>query len=50
MAADDSLQWEDMREGVWWGGGGSLNAFYRSEGGQERGWEGMRLTVMVDLQ
>jgi hypothetical protein len=30
--------------------GGSLGAFYRAEGGQERGREGMRSTEMVDLQ
>jgi hypothetical protein len=28
----------------------SLSAFYRLEGGQERGQERMRLTAMVDLQ
>jgi hypothetical protein len=32
------------------GDGGSLGEFYRAEGGQERGREGMRSTEMVDLQ
>jgi hypothetical protein len=32
------------------GGSGSLCAFYKPEGGQERGREGMRLTTMVDLE
>jgi hypothetical protein len=30
--------------------GGSLGAFYRSEGGLERGWEGMHPTALMDLQ
>jgi hypothetical protein len=32
------------------GGGSSLGVFYRPEGGQERGQEGMCVTTMVDLQ
>jgi hypothetical protein len=32
------------------GDDGSLSAFYRLEGRQKRAWEGMRLTVMLDLQ
>jgi hypothetical protein len=32
------------------GDGVSLDAFYRSEGGQERGWEGMRPMETVNLQ
>jgi hypothetical protein len=31
------------------GDGSSLGIFYRLEGGQERGQEGMCLTTMVDL-
>jgi hypothetical protein len=32
------------------GDNGSLGAFYRPEGGQERGRDGMCLMAMVDLQ
>jgi hypothetical protein len=32
------------------GDSGSLGAFYRLEGGQERGREGMHPTTMIDLQ